>query len=125
MTVMGRQASVVYLAFQAVMPASARLTSSSANRRASSARLSPCCWATVAAMAFQWPGGVAVPVASFQNCAICVWSAVRVVLLTAPILSTWFTASAHAWLVRAGGPTGRNWLGLLRPNGVRLAHWGS
>src|SRR5207245_3412860 len=74
MTVIGRQALVVYLVFQVVIPASARLTFSSANRRASSARLSPTCWATVSAMAFQCPGGVAVPVASFQNCAICVWS---------------------------------------------------
>ena len=38
------------------MAASATATFSSANRRASSARLSPCCCATVSAIAFQWPG---------------------------------------------------------------------
>src|SRR6516162_9025056 len=58
MTVIGRQVLKSYLAFQAVMPASARLMSNSANRRASSARLSPACCATVCAIAFQWPAGV-------------------------------------------------------------------
>ena len=35
-------------------------------------------------MAFQWPDGVFVPTPSFQNWAIVVWAAVRVVLLIAP-----------------------------------------
>ena len=76
-------------------------------------------------MAFQWPDGVLVPTPSFQNWASVVSAAVRVVLLTAPRLSTWLTASAHCWLVRAGGPAGSNWLGLVMANGVRLAHCGS
>ena len=56
---------------------------------------------------------------------MAVWSAVRVTLLTAPRLCVWFTASAHAWLDRSGGPAGRNWLSLLIENGVSVAHWGS
>ena len=82
------------MAFQAEMPASASATFSSANSLASCCRLSPAASDTVAAMPFHWPGGVSVPVWSFQNRAITVWSAVRVVLVRLPSDSTWFSDAA-------------------------------
>src|SRR5438105_146993 len=62
---------------------------------------------------------------SGQNRAVCVWSAVRVVLVALPSDWTWARASAYAWLVRAGGPAGRNSLPEVMANGVTFGHCGS
>src|SRR6185312_4481809 len=58
-----------------------------------------------------WIGG-------FQNWPICVCSAVRVVLVAEPRLSTSLIAAAYALLVSAGGGAGRNWSPLSSTNGV-------
>ena len=66
----------------------------------------------------------AMPPLSFQNRALWVWSAVRVVLLAAPRLSVWTAASIHSWLATAGGGAGRNWLGRVIAKGWSVAHCG-
>src|ERR1700730_19256397 len=108
MAVTGRQKLYVYLAPQEEMMASAVATFSRANRRASATRSSPRAADTPWAIVFQWPKAKEVPVASFQKKAICVWSAVRVVLSTRPRLLTSLKAAAYSALPSAGGAPGRN-----------------
>jgi len=57
---------------------------SAANSRAFSSSVLPCCWATICARRFRWPGALAVPAPLTQNRAMAVWSGVRVVLVTEP-----------------------------------------
>ncbi len=66
------------------MPASASAIPSSAKRRAFWIRVRFWESEKPRAMRNQWPGRVAVPSPSAQKRAICVWSAVRVVLSTLP-----------------------------------------
>ena len=66
----------------------------------------PAAGATASAIEFQCPGGVYVPELSFQNLAIWVSSAVRVVLLTSPRFKVSLTAFAYSWLVIDGGGGG-------------------
>src|SRR5207244_822291 len=73
---------------------------------------------------FQWPGGVTVASPSAQNRAISVWSAVRVVLRTAPSSLTSRKSAAYSGLSSGGCAGGRNWSGRVRANGATARHWG-
>src|SRR5262249_55997406 len=75
--------------------------SSAANNRAVVGRSLCLASATVPAIWFQkfWIGGL-------QKVPICVWSAVRVVLVAEPSLCTSSSAPAYASLVSAGGGAG-------------------
>src|SRR5438105_12486044 len=67
----------------------------------------------------------AVPSPSFQNLAICVCSAVRVVLSTRPRLLTSLKAAAYSALSSAGGGAGRNCDPLVIAKGVTWGHCGA
>src|SRR5262245_42377966 len=84
MAVFGRHIRKRNLQSQQQMLASARARFKSANSRAFSARVSLRLRDTSWAIKFQCPGGVQVPDSSFQNRAISVWSALRVVLSIPP-----------------------------------------
>src|SRR4051794_31445103 len=67
----------------------------------------------------------AVPSPSFQNLAICVCSAVRVVLSARPRPLTSLKAVAYAALSSAGGGPGRNCEPADIANGVTYGHCGA
>src|SRR3954447_21671203 len=67
----------------------------------------------------------AVPSPSFQNRAICVCSAVRVVLSARPRLLTSLKAAAYSALVSAGGGAGRNCEPADIANGVTYGRCGT
>ena len=123
--VTGRHRSLAYLAFQAMIAASAIATFVTANSLALSETLSRRAVATMEASRLRWPGGVEVPAPLFQNRAMAVWFADRVVLLTEPIAFTSLNALAYSWLFIAGTLLGVNCDGLVIANGRRLAHCGS
>src|SRR5260221_11413599 len=85
------------------MVLSAKDRLSTANRRAVVSRFVWCASAAFSAISFQ-----VFQIGGAQNFAITVWSAVRVVLVSWPRLSTSFRASPYAALVNAGGAFGRN-----------------
>ena len=107
---MGRHKPYSYFTSQQAIAESANANESSANKRAFAARLFPRAWAALNAIWSQWPAGVSDPAPSAQNRAICVWSAVRVVLSRRPICFVSFTSAAYWALVNAGGGTERYWL---------------
>ena len=82
---------------------------------------------TVCAIVFQMPGGVGVPPPPLQNCAICVWSAVRVEPVAEPSVSIWFRDAAHSAEPSAGGGPScvTRASALAIANGVTLPHCGS
>src|SRR5262245_2091608 len=108
MAVTGRQKLYVYLLSQMANVLSAPATLSRANSRAFSTSVSPRAWATSWASWFQQPPAVSVPAAPYQNRAIWDCSAVRVVLLAAPMLLISSKAAVYSGLFRAGGGGGRN-----------------
>ena len=124
MPVIGRQKLNSYLASQQLMTASAMATLSAANSRAFSSSVLPCCSATIWAMRFRWPGGVAVPAPLAQNRAMAVWSAVRVALVAEPSSLTSLKAAVYSALSSAGGAAGRNWSPLVMANGVTSGQCG-
>jgi len=83
MAVTGRQNRNRYFASNPAMNPSAMAKFTSANTRAEAQGSKPCCRITVFAMRFQ-PSGES----SYQNCAICDCSGVRVVLSMPPIAFT-------------------------------------
>src|SRR6476619_744340 len=99
------------------MAESAKLRFSVAKSLAVVGRSLWCAAVTVSAIWFQkfWIGGL-------QNLPISVCSAVRVVLVAEPRLSTSFSATAYASLVSAGGGAGRNWSPRSSTNGLPCSH---
>ena len=85
------------------MTASANVTLSAANVRASCARLP--CRATAAVWAIRFH---AAQIGGFQNSPICVWSGVRVEPCAAPRAWTSWIAAAYFALVSGAGGGGRN-----------------
>src|SRR5687767_1684685 len=76
------------------------------------------------AIRFHCPGGSTVPAGPTQYRAICVCSAVRVVLFTAPTALTSSKASVKAVDVIDGGGAARNWSGDRIANGSVVASCG-
>src|SRR5262245_35420156 len=71
------------------------------------------------------PAGVAVPAPLAQNRAMLVWSAVRVLLVAAPIAFTSFKAAAYLLLVSAGTLCGVNCDALCIAKGVTSGQLGN
>src|SRR4029077_4126639 len=117
MAVIGGECGRLYFSAKAMICESALAMDSSANNRAFSDSDSPLAADAARAAACQ---GTAV--CTVQKIAAAVWSAVRVVLLRAPILLTSSKSRANCAVAMAGGPFKSRPVLLRSTNGVTVPH---